>query len=125
MKMFKFLSAFFTTFLLGAGTCWAKYDESGGLVGGFENVNQIGANGSLSDLTFTEMVINFLKAALVVVPVLAVAGVVVGGIYYILAAGDEKKSAQAKTAILYSIAGLIIIGLAGVLVYEVMSAIKG
>lgn len=57
-----------------------------------------------------------------IVPLLTLAGIVFvaalvyGGIMYIISTGDESKSSKAKLVIIYAIAGLLIIGIAGIVV---------
>lgn len=47
---------------------------------------------------------------------LAVLAIVIGGIMYITSFGDEAKTARAKKVLLYAILGLMVTGLAGVIV---------
>ena len=51
--------------------------------------------------------------------------IIIGGIQYVIAMGDENKLAQAKNIILYSIIGLIVIGLAAVTVNFVVNIFAG
>lgn len=60
---------------------------------------------------------------LTVVTVVAVLVLIVGGVMYIISLGDEKKTAQAKQIIMYTIIGLIVIGLAAILVNFTLKAI--
>jgi len=47
----------------------------------------------------------------------------IGGIRYIFSQGDEDQAAQAKNTILYAIIGLIVIGLAAVVVNFIVAAV--
>jgi len=66
-------------------------------------------------------VVNFL---LILVASLALAGIVYGGLMYILSLGDESKASRGKQAILYSIVGLIIAGIAGLILLVVQTIIS-
>lgn len=66
---------------------------------------------------------NILLGVAYLIPVLALAVVIAGGIYYIISLGDEKKTAKAKAIILYAIVGLIIIGLSVLIVNLIISVI--
>ncbi len=55
--------------------------------------------------------------------IVAAVYLIYGGVRYITSAGDEDKAGEAKQTILYALIGLIIIGLAVVIVNFVLSAI--
>lgn len=60
---------------------------------------------------------------LTIVTVVAVLVLIIGGVMYIISLGDEKKTAVAKQIIMYTIIGLIVIGLAAILVNFTLRAI--
>lgn len=62
-------------------------------------------SGDLIDIIFRIILFLLSLAA-----ALALAAIVIGGIYYIVSFGNEDRAKTGKTAILYAIFGLIIIG---------------
>lgn len=54
---------------------------------------------------------------------LAVIFIIVGAIQYIVSAGDSKKTAQAKSTILYAIIGLVLVAAAGVVVHYILGSL--
>ena len=64
-------------------------------------------------ITFSNMVIN---AMLGLAALLAIVILIIAGVIFIASLGDQEKAKQAKYAILYAVIGLIVIGLAAVVV---------
>lgn len=62
---------------------------------------------------------------LMIVGVVAAVMLIIGGVRYIISAGDEDKTAEAKNTILYALVGLIVIGLSAVIVNFVLGAVSG
>lgn len=60
--------------------------------------------------------INIINALLVIVAIVAIVFLIVGGLRYITAQGDEDAVAQAKNTVIYVIIGIIIILLAVVII---------
>jgi len=56
---------------------------------------------------------------------LAILFIVVGGIYYVTAGGDERRMETAKTTITYAIWGIFIIGIAYAIVVVINNVIGG
>jgi hypothetical protein len=83
---------------------------------GFNTVTTIRADNTTSTTDLPGMIILMLKAVLSLIAVIAVAAVIYGGFLYLTSLGNEKKAETAKRVILYAIIGLVIIGLAGVIV---------
>jgi hypothetical protein len=50
--------------------------------------------------------------------------IVIGGLLYVIAAGDSTKTARARNTIIYALVGLIIVALAQVIVHFVLSNIQ-
>ena len=61
-------------------------------------------------------VINIVNALLVLAAIAAIVFIIIGGVRYITAQGDEDAVEQAKNTIIYAIIGIIIILLAAVIV---------
>ncbi len=57
---------------------------------------------------------------LTILGVLAVVMIIYGGVTYTISAGDAKKVEQAKNTIIYSVVGLVVASLAGVIVNFVL-----
>ena len=69
-------------------------------------------------------IFRLINISLILASVIALAVLILGGLRYILAQGDESKLESAKKTILYAIIGLIVIGLAAVIVNFVFVAIR-
>ncbi len=67
--------------------------------------------------------VRYLNGALVLVTLLAVAFLIYGGVLYITAGGDETKLKKAQTTVTYTLIGLIVAFLAGVIVRFVLKEI--
>jgi uncharacterized membrane protein len=80
---------------------------------GFGQETQFEGTPGGSDLAGAiETVINFLLALAALV---AAIFLIVGGVRYITSQGDEDQAERAKLTILYSVLGLIVIGLAAII----------
>lgn len=86
----------------------SAYAQTGGIEGGIEATS--GADQGTNDLTtIIENVINIL---LFIVGVGAVIMLIIGGIRYVVSAGDQQAVANAKNTILYAIVGIVVAVLA-------------
>ena len=63
-----------------------------------------------------DSIINILNALLVLIAVAAIAFVIIGGLRYITAQGDEDAIAAAKNTVIFAILGIIVVLLAAVIV---------
>jgi ABC-type Fe3+ transport system permease subunit len=79
----------------------------------------VDTNGSIKDI-FTK-VINIL---FIVIGGLAVIMLIVGGIMYVVSAGDSKRVESAKNTILYALIGIVVAAVAGFLVNFVLNGLK-
>jgi hypothetical protein len=95
----------------GAGNVWGSTTYVGG--GGWTLSNPYGLpQGSILGIAS-----NFLFWLLAIFAILGVVGFVIAGIIYLVSTGDETMIGRAKTAMMYSIVG-IIIGLSGFLIMQ-------
>lgn len=77
-----------------------------------------GSFNGISDPASTGLVdsaINIINALLVLAAVTAIAFLIVGGVRYMTAQGDEDAVAQAKNTVIFTIIGIIVILLAAVI----------
>ena|SRR3989344_7653346 len=81
---------------------------------GIENPAEVG---------LVETVINILNALLVLAAIAAIAFLIIGGLRYITAQGDEDAVAQARNSVIFVIVGIIVILLAAVIVNFFVSQI--
>jgi uncharacterized membrane protein YidH (DUF202 family) len=72
-----------------------------------------------------QAIITIVNVLLVLAALVAAIFLVIGGIRYITSQGDEEAADKAKNTILYSVIGLIVIGLAAALVNFIVGAIQG
>lgn len=65
-----------------------------------------------------------IESFLILAGVIAVAFVIYGGVKFMMSAGDEKAAATAKNTVMYAIIGLIVVGLAAVIVNFTIRQVK-
>jgi hypothetical protein len=70
-------------------------------------------------------VVGIINIFLALAGLIALIMIIVGGVQYIISLGDDNKLQQAKNIILYALIGLIIIGLAAVVVNFVINIFAG
>lgn len=83
---------------------------------GFDGVRDLRGDSGVQDISLAQHLQNALKAATSLVAIIAVAVIIYGGVLYITSAGDPKKAEQAKSLVLYTIVGLLLIGAAAIIV---------
>lgn len=106
---------------LSALTTGSAFAQEGGIRGGLDAT--AGADQGTNDL---ETVIqNAINVLLFIVGVAAVVMLIVGGIRYILSAGDQQAVANAKNTIIYAIVGIIVAVLAYAAVNFVFGELTG
>lgn len=88
-----------------------------------DKINGGSATGSNADLGGA--IINVLNGVLGVLAAVAVVVIVIGGINYMTSAGDAAKVKKAKDTILYAVIGLVICGLAAIIVNFVVKNLLG
>lgn len=98
------------------------------LCGGVNNL-QLGSTGSCdgngSQDTFNKIITTAVNVFSVVVGIVAVIMIIVGGFKYITSGGESNNVSSAKNTILFAIVGLIIVGLAQVIVHFVVGHVAG
>ena len=62
----------------------------------------------LPDAPIRTIIENFMQWLLIIVGILGVIGFAIAGIMYLTAAGDEDRIKQAKSAMIFSIVGIIV-----------------
>lgn len=81
-----------------------------------EGVAATGGNCADNSGTVTKLVETLINILSWVVGVAAVVVIILGGLFYIISAGDPQKATKARQAILYAIIGLVIVALAQTIV---------
>jgi cytochrome bd-type quinol oxidase subunit 2 len=97
---------------INIGTGTGSGGWSLGSIGGF----------GLPDGSITGIVINILDWILMIFGVVGIIGFVISGLMYILSSGDDDMIEKAKTAMKYSIIG-VLVGLAGFVAIQAIDAI--
>ncbi len=82
-----------------------KSDTSGGWASGLSRVK---TESGLAQTSIPELVSNLMTWILMLFGFIAIIGFVISGILYLTAAGDTKRIEQAKTAMIWSIVGVIV-----------------
>ena len=103
-------------------TSGSTASTSGGWTSGFERVQ---TESGLSKSSISTIVSNFMTWLLLLFGFLAVIGFVIAGILYLTAAGDEKQLGTAKTAMKWSIVGIIVALMGYVIIYAVDTWLSG
>ena len=89
---------------------------------GLNEVKQVASQNKLSEARSAKDILQtIVKWLLSLIGTLAVISLLYGGFLYITSQGDESKAERAKTIILYSIIGLVVIGLSAIIVNVVIS----
>ena len=78
----------------------------------------------LSDRPIIDIVANFVKWLLAIFGFIAIIGFLIGGIQYLVAAGNEDMQQRAKKTFIYSIIG-VIVGLSGLVVITAIQNMLG
>lgn len=77
----------------------------------------------LQDGELADVIEDVINAFLGLVALVAAIFLIVGGVFYIISAGDSQRQERAKSTILYAIIGLIVVGLAAVIVNFTLDAV--
>lgn len=94
-----------------------------GLDDSFNEVDVIRGEAGVKDIgDLPDFIVQTVRIFLTVVVVIAVVMVIWGGFLYITSAGEEDRAKQGKRTILYALIGLVLIGLAAIIVNFVIVA---
>lgn len=94
--------------------------ETNGTGGSGWNVDSV-KSFNLPDASIFNIVTRILRWMLGILGMVGVIGFAIAGMMYLTAAGDEKRIGTAKTAMTYSIIG-VIVGIAGVVIIQAVDA---
>lgn len=75
------------------------------------------------DNRVVDILVSVIELLTIAAGVVVIIAVIVGGLMFVLSAGDSQKTTQARNYIIYSIAGFIIIGLAQLIILFVLDRI--
>ena len=91
----------------------------------FESLEEAGLNpgGTPRGSDLKGAIAGLINVALSLIAIIALAFLIFGGFKYIVAHGDEQKLTAAKSTVLYSLVGLVIVGLAAVIINFVIDAL--
>ncbi len=76
---------------------------------------------NLPNASIYSIIENILNWLLGILGIIGVIGFVIAGIFYLTAAGDESQITKAKSALKYSITG-VIVGIAGLVIIQAVNA---
>ncbi len=95
----------------------AQFDDKSAKTTGFD-IDQFKTQfeGIEKTATLVGSIINIVNALLVLAAIAAIVFIIIGGVRYVTAQGDEDAVALAKNTVIYAIIGIIIILLAAVIV---------
>lgn len=100
-----------------------KADVSG-FKSGINKAKELAQNGGIkTGGSISDIIKGLISIVTGLAAIIALAAIVIGGIMYITSFGDEGKSEKAKKVILYAVIGLIVIGLAGIIVNVVINTV--
>lgn len=110
-----FLSVGFMTPVLAQGDP-ASFNEGLSKIREIQGENELASGRSAKDI-----MLSIVRWLMSLIGTIAVISLLYGGFLYITSQGDDHKTEQAKSIILYSIIGIIIIGISAVVVNVVIS----
>lgn len=87
---------------------------------GLNSINQ-GQSCSTGNTGASSLVSTIVDLLSLVVGIVAVIMLIISGLRFVFSGGDSNKVGQAKTALIYALVGLVIVGLAQVLVHWVLN----
>ena len=91
-----------------------------------ENKEKVcGALGGCEDSSFSTVWVNIIELAAFVVGAVAVLMLVIGGLRYVLSAGDAQATQSAKNTILYALIGVVVAFIAWTVVNFVLNQVTG
>lgn len=82
------------------------------------------ATGACTTTPLPDMIHAATDTLLYIIGALSVVMIIVGGLRYVISAGDPKKTADAKNTIVYAISGVVVAVLAFAIVTFVTTALK-
>jgi hypothetical protein len=91
-------------------------DVSCGASGNIIGCTATNAPDSTADQKVNDLIGNAIRIFQIVVGLISVFMIILGGLKYITSGGDSGKVGEAKNAILYAIIGLVIVGVAEIIV---------
>ncbi len=99
--------------------------EGVGLEKGFNKVEDIAniSNIETYDKGISEFILRILTILTAFLAVVAVAAIVYGGFVYITSAGSDERAQTGKKIILYAVIGLLIVGVAALMVNVIINEI--
>lgn len=93
-----------------------------GFLKGFGTVNKIASDsGVQKDQNLSQVILRITGMIVALVSVVALAMVIIGGFLYLISGGQEDKVKKAKNLILAAIIGIVIVGVAGLVVNFVVN----
>lgn len=95
--------------------------ETGGFRDGFECTRDTATAGGISFVGPRATILTIIKTVLNLVAIIALAVVIWAGVSYVISLGNEDKVKKAKMMLLYAIIGLVIIGVAIIVVNFVIN----
>ncbi len=79
----------------------------------------------LPDEELPDLILRIINWSLTLAAVIALGFIVYGGFRYIISRGEERDVENAKNTITYAVIGLVVLGIAALLVNFVISAVLG
>lgn len=98
---------------------WAN-NEGRNIGTGFADVKEAFITGSHT--TIREVIVAITAGLLVPLSVIAMAVIVYGGFLILTSVGNEERTARGKKALIYAMAGMIVIGLSAMIVNALLKA---
>jgi hypothetical protein len=103
-----------------------KLVQSSGFQSGFDAVDAARTASGIREFNSLD---DFILAVLAIVgslvAIVALVALVIGAVMYITSLGNDEKVEKAKKIIIYAVIGLLVLGVAGILVNVVINIISG
>lgn len=95
-----------------------------GIQDGFDVIKNLARDSGVVERGLRDTIMKAMKIGLGAVAMMALVALVVGGVMYIFSFGNEDRAKTAKNVILFAIIGLLIIGLAALVINAIIGFFK-
>lgn len=83
----------------------------------------LGINCSSNPSAIATFILRVIAPLLIIAAIVFVAALIYGGTLYIISTGEEDKARRAKLIVIFALVGLLIIGIAGIVVNTIIGVI--
>lgn len=93
-----------------------------GFLTSFECVDTLREKANVKEQDPVKFILSLLRVGLTLAGIIAVIALIISGVRYIISAGDEGEAKKAKSGIMYTVIGLVVIGASILIVNIIINA---